>query len=134
MIAEVNNTFGDRHAYLCHRGDHGPIGAADRIEVSKALHVSPFQDTQGRYAFRFRLDDERVGVWIDYRNGERGLYAALTGGMRPMTDRALLGALLRRPLGGLGVLAAIHWQALGLALRGARYRPRPAPPREAVSS
>lgn len=33
----------------------------------------------------------------------------------------------------MGVLAAIHWEALKIWLKGERLRPRPAPPRRAVT-
>jgi hypothetical protein len=42
-------------------------------------------------------------------------------------------ALLRRPLGSRRVLALIHWQALKLWWKGARFRARPAPPADEVS-
>jgi DUF1365 family protein len=41
--------------------------------------------------------------------------------------------MLRRPLGARRVLALIHWQALKLWIKGALYRPRPAPPSEEIS-
>jgi Protein of unknown function (DUF1365) len=43
-----------------------------------------------------------------------------------MTDRALLALFLRTPLATLKVVAAIHWQALKLWLKGARFRSAPA--------
>jgi uncharacterized protein len=133
VIAEVSNTFGDRHSYLCHREDHGPITREDRLTATKILHVSPFQPVEGGYVFRFDIGDDRIGIWIDYTAGEGGLIATLTGARRPLTNRAILGACLRRPFGSRRVLALIHWQALKLALKGARFRSRPLPPVDEVT-
>jgi len=133
VIAEVSNTFGDRHSYLVHRDDHAPIGRDDVLEAAKIFHVSPFQPIDGGYRFRFDIRDERVGVWIDYARGNGGLIATLTGSRVPLTTAGILAACLRRPFGSRRVLALIHWQALKLWWKGARFRSRPAPPAEEVS-
>jgi hypothetical protein len=133
VIAEVTNTFGDRHSYLCHRDDLEPITPHDRLEASKIFHVSPFQRVAGGYRFRFDLRDDRIGIWIDFTDGSDGLTATLTGPRRCLSTRGLLRACLRRPLGSRRVLALIHWQALKLWWKGARYRARPAPPAQETS-
>ena len=133
VIAEVTNTFGDRHSYLCHRANHGPIGPHDRVQARKIFHVSPFQPIEGDYAFRFDITDRRIGIWIDLTHSGGGVTATLTGRRAPMTNRGLLGMLLRRPFGSRRVLGLIHWQALKLWWKGASYRPRPLPPPEDVS-
>lgn len=133
VIAEVNNTFGDRHSYLCHHEDQRPIGATDEIAAQKIFHVSPFQPVDGGYRFRFDITAERVNIRIDYGHAAGGLIATLVGARRPATTASLLGAMLRRPFGSRRVLALIHWQALKLWWRGARYHPHPAPPADEVS-
>jgi hypothetical protein len=135
VVAEVTNTFGDRHSYLCHRDDHGPIRAEDRLEARKLMHVSPFQPVNGGYVFRFDIRDDRLHIRIDFDrgDGQGGLMATLTGPRAPLTNGAILRAALRRPFGSMRVLGLIHWQALKLALKGATYRPRPPAPRRAVS-
>jgi uncharacterized protein len=133
VIAEVTNTYGDRHSYLCRRDDLGPISRSDRLDAQKILHVSPFQPVEGGYTFRFDVRDDRIGIWIDYRTGQDGLLATLTGPVRPLTSGAILRACLRRPFGSRRVLALIHWQALKLWWKGARFRFRPTPPAEDVT-
>ena len=59
--------------------------------------------------------------------------ATLTGPVRPLTLSGMAGALLRRPFGSRRVLALIHWQALKLWWKGARFRSRPTPPADEVS-
>lgn len=133
VLAEVNNTFGDRHSYLCARTDWQPLTAEDTIAAAKVFHVSPFQEIAGDYGFRFDLQSDWLAIVIDHRRGQSGVTATLNGSLRPMTDRGLLRMLLRHPLGSLRVWGLIHWQAVKLKLKGARYLPRPAPPTEEVS-
>lgn len=133
VIAEVTNTFGDRHSYLCCHSDLRPIGPSDRLKAGKVFHVSPFQPVGGGYEFRFDIRPDRIGIWIDYTQSDGGLVATLTGRRRPLTNRIILRAALRRPFGSRRVLGLIHWQALKLWLRKALYRPRPQPPANEVS-
>lgn len=133
VIAEVTNTFGDRHSYLCHRDDLGPITAGDTLGAQKIFHVSPFQPLTGDYSFRFDIRADAIAIRIAYRTGDEQLVATLTGLRRPLTNAAILRAALRRPFGSRRVLGLIHWQALRLWWKGANYRPRPEPPTSEVS-
>jgi len=133
VIAEVTNTYGDRHSYLCHRPDLGPIRPEDRLTAAKVLHVSPFQPVQGVYRFNFDIRTDRIHIRIDYQKDGGGMLATLTGERHPLTNRSILRACLRRPFGSRRVLGLIHWQALILWWKGAEFRARPAPPAEEVS-
>lgn len=133
VIAEVSNTFGDRHSYLCHRPDRAPISREDTMTAEKIFHVSPFQPVAGSYAFRFDIRPDRIGIWIDYSTESGGLYTNLIGPREVLTNRGILASALRRPFGSRRVLALIHWQALKLWLKKARFNRRPLPPKEDVS-
>lgn len=133
VIAEVTNTFGDRHSYLCHRDDLAPLTRDDRVTARKILHVSPFQPVAGGYRFRFDIRPDRISIRIDYAAGNGGLVATLTGNRKPLTSLGLLRACIRRPFGSRRVMALIHWQALKLWWKGARYRLRPEPPADEVT-
>ena len=133
VIAEVSNTFGDRHSYLCHHDDLRPLTKADTVAAQKIFHVSPFQPIEGGYTFRFDITPQAIGIWIDYSRGGGGLIATLTGDRRPLTNLTILRSLLRRPFGSRRVLALIHWQAVKLWCKGATFRPHPKPPADEVS-
>ncbi|MCY4301594.1 MAG: DUF1365 domain-containing protein [Aestuariivita sp.] len=134
VIAEVTNTFGERHSYLCRHTDGRTILSHDRLSAKKIHYVSPFQKVEGDYEFRFDVREDRVGVWIDYSdNGTGGVFATLTGRAQKMTNRSILRALIRRPFGSRRVLALIHWQALRLWWKGERYRTRPGLPSSDVT-
>ncbi len=133
VIAEVTNTFGERHSYLCHHADLRPIRAEDSLTATKIFYVSPFQPIEGGYEFRFDIRTDRIGIWIDYKQDNGGLIATLTGRRAPLTNTSILRAAWRRPMGSRRVLGLIHWQAVKLWWKNARYRVRPTPPSDEVS-
>lgn len=130
VIAEVNNTFGETHAYLL------PVAsAADAAAYSlrqgkdKCFHVSPFFDLVGRYQFELDEPAERLRVVIhESREGTPILDAKLSGSRIALCDRNLVLQVLRMPWMTLKVVAGIHWQALKIWLRGGRYHRKPPPP------
>ena len=134
VLAEVHNTWGDRHGYLCAQDTGADIDADCWTVARKRLHVSPFFDIVGEYAFRFRLEESGVSVRIRYDDGcGGGLETAITGERRPFTDREIARALLSRPLGAARTTALIHWQALRLWRKGVTVRRRPSPPRDSIT-
>ena len=133
VIAEVNNTYGDRHGYICVNPEFKPITADQQLLARKLMHVSPFQDVAGDYAFTFDIRPQKIAIRINFRNKNAGLIATLCGARRPLTNRAILSAFLRRPFGAARVSALIYWQAFKLKLKGARFRQRPAPPKQEVT-
>ena len=133
IVAEVNNTFGERHCYLL----HGAQLAWDRdIDADKVFHVSPFCSVEGRYRFRFRrlassprAADGGLSVTVDLidRDGPL-LRTGISGDLRPLDRRAAWRALLGMPLMTFAVSARILWQAARLALRRVPIRAKPAAP------
>lgn len=133
VIAEVTNTFGQRHSYLCHNDDLSPITPSDKLVARKIFHVSPFQPIAGVYHFRFDIREDRIGIWIDLTHDEGGLTATLTGPRQPLTNTSILRSLFRRPFGARRVVVLIFWQALKLKVKRAFYRPCPDGPETEVS-
>lgn len=127
VLAEVSNTFGERHLYLCHRADLAPITASDRLAGEKLFHVSPFLPRSGRYLFRFDAGPGRFGAWVGWQaaDGARGLGTSMAGPALPLTAASLRRAAWRHPLQAQRITALIHWQAAQLALRGIRYLAKP---------
>jgi len=134
VIAEVNNTFGDRHSYLCHHDDLAPLNRNGWVAAQKIFHVSPFQTISGGYRFRFDITRSAVDIVIEFGDGaDGGVVATLSGARRPLRNRDIAKAYLRRPLGSLRVMGLILWQAMKLRTKGAKYRDRPVPPVQDVS-
>lgn len=130
ILYEVNNTFGERHSYLI-PADNAPVV---KQACEKGFYVSPFMDMDLSYAFRMRPPGDEVQVFVDVDDAEgRVLAAGFTGRRQDMTDRNLLKAWLTHPWMTLGVVAAIHWEALFIWLKGEKIRQRPPKPEWAVT-
>ncbi|MEP7116961.1 MAG: DUF1365 domain-containing protein [Acidobacteriota bacterium] len=124
VIADVRNTFGQRHAYV--------LPAAHAIgdgvwTAKKVFHVSPFFTLDGTYRFQLSFADGGIDARIDLHDGGRPLLVThLRLARRPLTDRALAAALIRLPFMTVRVIAAIYWEALRLWRKGLPYHPKPA--------
>jgi DUF1365 family protein len=136
LLAEVRNTFGERHSYLLSAQHHAPITADTTLICRKVLHVSPFCRVEGGYTFRVRENADSASIAIDYHDADGLLIrTALAGHLQPLTRASACAALLGQPLLTFGVIARIHWQALRLALKKAPfYGKHPAPARSADAS
>lgn len=119
VVAEVNNTFGERRPYLLEPGN-AVAGSRLRSHVHpKELHVSPFFGMDQTYRFFLSEPGRRHYARIDVEEARgRAFIATLTGHGEPLTDAALARTLARRPLLAGRVTGLIHWQALRLWLKG----------------
>ena len=124
VLAEVNNTFGEKHVYVL--TPDPKTGRFQDIRADKQLYVSPFYPVSGGYRFHLNTDLDAPRVRIDYFNeGRLQLNTTIWGKSSRLTSRSLFAALVRQPLLTLGVMARIHWQALRLWLKGVSLHPNP---------
>ena len=131
VLAEVNNTFGERHCYLLAHPDGRPIEPGETLGVQKRFHVSPFFPVSGSYAFRFGTAGGARISRIDYLDGHGPLLlTSISGRPQPLTAGTLLRAVAARPLMTLAVMARIHWHALRLWAKRVPFIPKPVPPLE----
>ncbi len=93
IVAEVHNTFGERHAYLLTPDQNG------QASTVKQFYVSPFNDVSGNYAMRFTVHPDRVAVTVLlHRDGAAAFSATFRGRPVPAGRAALARHLVRRPL------------------------------------
>jgi len=127
MIYEVNNTFGERHFYVM-----AAVEEDGRIVQScaKAFYVSPFMDMAMTYDFTLLAPGYRIAVTVGGRDaqGSRVIAACFAGVQAELSDRTLLRVFFTHPLVTLKVVAAIHFEAIRLLLKGLRLRPHPSAP------
>ena len=126
MIYEVRNTFGDIHAYVLPVKPGESSDAGVRQAQEKLFYVSPFIGMAMRYHFRVSPPGDSVKLRILETDHDGPLLAAtFNGRRRALTTAALLRSFCSLPLVTLKIVAAIHWEALRLWLKGARLVPRP---------
>lgn len=129
VIAEVRNTFGEKHCYLL-ASNGKPMPYMQTYETEKCFHVSPFFDLVGRYRFTLSEPSERLRVLIhETREGLPILDATLAAERRTLSDGNILRQVLALPLMTFKVVAGIHWEALKIWIRGARFHTKPDAPK-----
>lgn len=119
VIAEVHNTYGQRHAYLLHPDERSVADA------EKAFYVSPFNDVSGRYRMSVPQPTDRVDVTVVLHRDDQRPFVATWSGHRVHGGADLARACLRLPLSAWLVSARIRWQGIKL-WRKLPIQPRPA--------
>lgn len=126
LIYEVSNTFGGRHRYVC------PV-AKGEIDINgihqtadKVFHVSPFIAMDMRYHFRMLPPGKEIR-WRILETSPEGplLSATFSGTNHPLKSKVLAGLCARIPFLTASILLGIHWEALKLWLKGAKFIPDP---------
>lgn len=122
IVADITNTpWGERHAYVL-------SGSGNRVSgtFAKQFHISPFQGMDQRYRWRFTDPGRHLAIHMITERGGRAVFdATLVLRRQPITANSLGRILWRFPHITLLTIAAIHWQALRLWWKGARYHPHP---------
>jgi uncharacterized protein len=120
VLAEVHNTYGQRHCYLLRTDARG------RAEVAKDFYVSPFYPVDGRYRMALPEPGQRLALTVTmHRPGDPPFVATVRGTRRPADTAGLLAAAARHPWAPAVVWARIHAHGLRLYARGLPVAPRP---------
>jgi DUF1365 family protein len=120
VVAEVHNTYGERHAYLLLPDETG------RSETDKELYVSPFFDVSGSYGLSFTLTPDLVSATVILRRKDAVAFSAtFRGRPEPATRLALARRLVREPLMPQRVSALIRMHGIWLWLHRLPVQPRP---------
>jgi DUF1365 family protein len=121
IIYEVHNTYEERHTYVLPVDEDATLV---NHGCAKAFYVSPFLSRDCRYNFRIRPPAKDVAIVIHEEEGGLPILdASFAGERHALTNRALMRMLLRYPLMTLKVVAAIHFEAVRLMLKGVRRHP-----------
>jgi DUF1365 family protein len=135
ILAEVNNTFGERHCYLLAHPDTKNIEWGESHVSNKVFHVSPFCEVTGHYVFRFfsKNSPKQHVARIEYHDQGPLLITSVNGVEHDISIKNLVWSAIRYPAMSIGVIARIHWQALRLWLKGVQFHSKPEPPSVEVS-
>ncbi|MER5381554.1 DUF1365 domain-containing protein [Streptomyces sp. NPDC002688] len=119
VVAEVHNTYGERHSYLLRPDDTGTA------RTRKEFYVSPFFPVDGAYRMRLPRPGSRLDLTVHLeREGARPFTATVRGTRRAAGVGALLRQALRNPWSTAAVSAAIRLHGIRLYLRGLPVQPR----------
>lgn len=124
IVAEVHNTYGERHAYLLQPNERGSA------VTHKQFFVSPFYDVTGRYRLTFRLSPDRVAVSVTlHRDGDVSakpdFTASFAGEPQRASRRAIVRTTVRFPLMSQRVSALIKAHGIFLWARKLPLLQRP---------
>ncbi len=123
VIAEVHNTYGERHAYLVR------LDRRNRAVTDKRLYVSPFNDVSGKYTMSFPVPGETLALNVTlHREGQDPFITVVRGTRTPATTKNVARTQLRAPLAPLMVSARIRIKGIALWARGLPIMPRPPHP------
>ncbi|WP_076593718.1 DUF1365 domain-containing protein [Herminiimonas arsenitoxidans] len=140
VLAEVRNTFGERHCYLLDTGEAMPYGI--ELTARKIFHVSPFCSVDGSYRFRFMRTSqqqdgksvERTVARIDHDDAHGPLIlTSISGTSHALSNALILRAFFFYPLMTIGVIVKIHWQAFKLWRKRLPFFAKPIPPSSELS-
>ena len=115
ILYEVKNTFGEQHTYIFKTNNDKTIVN----NCSKKFHVSPFIEMECHYNFRVLKPADKISVIIDQKDNDgKLLYASQDGNLRELNEKNLLISFISHPLMTFKIIAAIHYEALKLWIKG----------------
>ncbi len=124
LTYEVRNTFGGLHRYVCPVGAGMASSAGIRQQAEKVFRVSPFVEMNMRYHFRMLPPGDDIRWRILETDPEGPLLSATFSGHKVALTTGTLSRLCARiPLLPLTILGGIHWEALKIWLKGAKFIP-----------
>ncbi len=129
ILYQVKNTFGQQHCYFIPVRETD-LKAGGWIEQScdKVFYVSPFIQMDCLYRFRLQQPSHTLNIAIhQFQPDGKILTATWDGQAAPLKDTTMLKAFFSIPLQIVKITFGIHWQALKLWIKGAKYIKRPPP-------
>ena len=118
ILYEVKNTFGEQHTYVF------KVDANNKLiknHCVKKFYVSPFMDLSSEYFFKVLEPKNKLSVIIDQRDQTgKLLYASQDGTRSELSAKNLFFSYLKHPLMTFKIIAAIHFEALRLWIKGVK--------------
>lgn len=112
VVAEVHNTYGERHCYLLQPDSQG------NAQTAKEFYVSPFLAAGGSYEMRVSRPGQEIAIAVSLRQHGQTVFAVELSGARHLATRhRVLRTLLRHPFGSYRVSALIRLHGSWLWLR-----------------
>ena len=119
ILYEVKNTFGEQHTYIFKINENDNL---IKNTCKKKFHVSPFIEMNCRYFFKILKPTKKISLIIDQYDDEgKLLYASQDGNRIDLNNKNLILSYLRHPLMTFKIIAAIHFEAFKLWIKGIKF-------------
>ena len=119
ILYEVKNTFGEQHTYVFKTEKNRNL---TENSCNKKFHVSPFIEMDCKYFFKILNPEQKLSVIINQSDNEgKLLFASQDGVKRELNSKNLIFSYISHPLMTFKVIAAIHFEAFKLWLKGIRF-------------
>ena len=119
ILYEVKNTFNEQHTYVF------PASTSSNLilhKCHKKFYVSPFMEMKTFYNFRLLKPGKILNVFIKQSDHEGTLLTACQAGKRiEISGKNLFNEFFTHPLMSFKVIAAIHFEAFRLWVKGVKY-------------
>jgi len=119
ILYEVKNTFDEQHTYIFkNKENENTI----KHTCKKKFHVSPFIEMNCTYFFKILKPGDKISVIIDQYDEEgKLLYASQDGSRIELNNKNLFLSYLKHPLMTFKIIAAIHFEAFKLWIKGIKF-------------
>jgi len=119
ILYEVKNTFDEQHTYIFkNKENENTI----KHTCKKKFHVSPFIKMNCTYFFKILKPGDKISVIIDQYDEEgKLLYASQDGSRVELNNKNLFLSYLKHPLMTFKIIAAIHFEAFKLWIKGIKF-------------
>tara|TARA_B100000029_G_scaffold447614_1_gene469506 strand:+ start:437 stop:1207 length:771 start_codon:yes stop_codon:yes gene_type:complete len=119
ILYEVKNTFKEQHTYVFRCSNNSSLILH---KCDKKFYVSPFIEMKTYYNFRLLKPGNKLNVLIKQHDENGLLLIARQAGKRlDLTGTNLFSEFLTHPLMTIKIIAAIHFEAFRLWLKGIKY-------------
>ena len=121
VFYEVKNTFNEQHTYIFKVKDSNVVTQ----KCKKKFYVSPFMNMDTYYSFRLLNPNEKLSVSIKQTDKKDTILTAVqTGERKDFNLKQLVINFFKYPLMTIKIISAIHFEALLLWKKGAKYKKR----------
>ena len=118
ILYEVKNTFNEQHTYVFKSKSSSNLILH---KCNKKFYVSPFIAMRTFYNFRLSVSKKKINIFIKQSDSKGLLLIAKQTGKRiKLNSKNLLYQFFKHPLMSFKVIAAIHFEALRLWIKGVK--------------
>jgi DUF1365 family protein len=130
----VNNTFGEKHSYLCFKDNLEALSEKDVVTKNKIFHVSPFFPVKGKYDFKYKIEPPKIKITVNYKESDKlSLSTYIDGNFEDFTDKNIIKYIFIYNFMTIKVIILIHYHAMKLWIKKIKIFRKPTKPTKNIS-